>query len=64
MEYPYIPASGPWRYPTATAYEAELLETKRNSSLLLFRDFQSGGFDTPLFVAKQLYNTQEMVFYV
>lgn len=49
---------------TATAYEAELLETKRNSSLLLFRDFQSGGFDTPLFVAKQLYNTQDMVFYL
>ena len=49
---------------TSTAYEAELLETRRGSSRLLFRDVQSGGFDTPLFVAKQLYNTQDMVFYL
>lgn len=48
----------------ASAYEAELLEIKRNSPLLLFRDFQSDGYNNPLFVAKQLYNTQDMVFYL
>jgi len=48
----------------ANAYEAGLLELKRNTSLLLFKDFQFGKDGQPFFVSKQLYNTQNMVFYL
>lgn len=49
---------------TASAYEAGLLEIKRNASLLLFKDHQFGKDGKPFFVSKQLYNTQNMVFYL
>ena len=32
--------------------------------LLLFRDYQSDSQGNPLFVCKQLYNTQNMIFYL
>ena len=35
-----------------------------NSPLLLFRDYQSDSQGNPLFVCKQLYNTQNMIFYL
>ena len=48
----------------ASSNEAGLLEIKRNSPLLLFRDYQSDSQGNPLFVCKQLYNTQNMIFYL
>ena len=48
----------------ASPNEAGLLEIKRNSPLLLFKDYQSDGQGRPLFVCKQLYNTQNMIFYL
>lgn len=48
----------------SSPYEADLLEIKRNSPLLLFKDYQSDSDGNPLFVCKQLYNTQNMLFYV
>lgn len=49
---------------SATHPPAGLLEIKRNSPLLLFRDYQSDSQGNPLFVCKQLYNTQNMIFYL
>lgn len=49
---------------SANAYEAGLLELKRNSSLLLFKDHQFDNSSKPFYVSKQLYNTQNMVFYL
>ena len=48
----------------ASSNEAGLLEIKRNSPLLLFRDYQSDSQGNPLFVCKQLYKTQNMIFYL
>ena len=48
----------------ASSNEAGLLEIKRNSPLLLFRDYQSDSQGNPLFVCKQLYNPQNMIFYL
>lgn len=48
----------------ATADEASLLDIKKNAPVLLFRDYQSDENKKPIFISQQLYNTQNMVFYL
>lgn len=48
----------------AAAEEANLLNIRKNSPVLLFRDFQSDEDRKPIFISQQIYNTQNMVFYL
>lgn len=49
---------------TATTYEAGLLELKRRTPLLLFKDRLVDGNNTPLYFSKQVYCTENMEFYI
>jgi len=46
-----------------TMEECELLNLKKSTPLLLFRDTQTDSADYPLFLSKQLYNTEHLKFY-
>lgn len=48
----------------ANGAEAKLLNIHSNTPLLLFKDYQNNQYNKPFFVSKQLYNTQNMVFYL
>ena len=48
-------------YPTKD--EMTLLNLKKSTPLLLFRDTQKGASRNPLFLSKQLYNTEHLKFY-
>lgn len=48
-------------YPTKE--EMALLNLKKNTPLLLFRDNQRNAAGEPLFLSKQLYNTEHLKFY-
>lgn len=46
-----------------TKEECELLNLSKNTPLLLFKDTQADPADNPLFLSKQLYNTEYLKFY-
>ena len=46
-----------------TKEEISLLNLKKNTPLLLFKDVQKSPDGRPLFLSKQLYNTEHMKFY-
>lgn len=49
---------------TATRAEADMLEIKTNTPLLLFKDKQLDQNGRPIFISKQLYTTERMAFYL
>ncbi len=49
---------------SATRAEADMLEIKNNTPLLLFKDKQSDQNGRPIFISKQLYTTERMAFYL
>lgn len=49
---------------TATRAEADMLEIRQNTPLLLFKDKQIDQNGRPIFISKQLYTTERMAFYL
>lgn len=49
---------------TATRAEADMLEIKLNTPLLLFKDMQIDQNGRPIYISKQLYTTERMAFYL
>lgn len=49
---------------TAAKAEADMLEIKNNTPLLLFKDKQYDQNGRPVFISKQLYTTERMAFYL
>ena len=47
----------------STKDESELLKIEKNKALILFRDEQFDQNDKPLYLSKQVYNTEHMKFY-
>jgi len=48
----------------ASSAEASILDAKLNTPLLLFKDNQCDNNDRPIFISKQIYNTQNLIFYL
>lgn len=49
---------------TSTSEEASLLNIKKGTPLLMFKDYNCNQENTPIFISKQLYNMQNMLFYL